>query len=241
MRDWRSWLVPILTLLAVACLTVLPPRLSDWGDRELTGFVHAEALREDNNFPVRPPVLERRLELAAAGDRSDSGLMEVWREPGAREASELTEQVRKELRELGELGLFPPEASELTEFDFSYLYLRDSRDLASARFIRAYNRQIPLFLLLDGETGRALRVRIYDWRCPLDPAEAGAAFLERLGLAGELVSRGGGFADFRVPGSGAEYTVLLYNSQTEILPRLEQAAGEAALGALAQTAQKYDA
>lgn len=236
MRDWRSWLLPILTLLAVACLTVLPPRLSDWGDRKMAGSVHAEALQEDSNFPVRPPALERRLELAANGDRLESGLMEAWREPGAREALELTERVREEIQELGEL--LPPEALELTEFEFSYLSLRDPRDLASARFVRVYNRQIPLFLLLDGETGRALRVRIYDWRCPLDPAEAGAAFLERLGLEGELVSRGGSFADFRVPGSGAKYAVLLYNSQTEILPQLEQAAEE---GTPHQAAQMYDA
>lgn len=238
MRDWRNWLLPILTFLTAACLTALPPRLSDWGDRELAGSVHAEALREDNNFPLRPPALERRLELAAAMELQDSGgLMDARREFTAQESGEMAKEVRGELAALAELGILPRETAETAEFTFTDVYLRDPVDLASARFVRSVSRQGPMTLLLDGETGRVLRLRIHEWRCPLDPAEAGESFLGRLGLEGELVSGSGGFALFHVPNSGVRYDVLQYRTWMEIRLGLKGAAEEETDKTVSQTAQ----
>ena len=81
MSNWKNWLFPILTGLTVTALALLPLRLSTLEDGELTGTVHAEPLKADNNFPSKPPELPGRLWLLAQYHSIPDFLTIVGQEP----------------------------------------------------------------------------------------------------------------------------------------------------------------
>lgn len=241
MRQWRSCLPPLLTVLTVACLTVLPPWLSQVRDRSLAGVVCPEELGTDSNFPARPPRLERRLLLLAQAleKPADLAVVQQEMEAAAQTQEKMKALVREELQHLGELEIVPKETEEFQGFQISCLYLRDPRDLAGARFLQvqsyqtgpvSYDSSINFSVILDSETGRALGMRLFGIRKGArDPETLGQAFLKRLGLTGELMDSDGvygGYCYLRVPDSGTVYRVVLEQTSLEILPQPDWTAEE---------------
>ena len=135
MRNWKNWLLPLLTALTVGALALLPLRLSTLEDDRLTGTVHAEDLTADNNFPSKPPELPGRIRLLTQYQSVPELLTIVGQEPEAAKLEELSNQAWAELARLVKLGILPEKSGVYNRgFRGSLLYLRDQRDLSSAAF-----------------------------------------------------------------------------------------------------------
>lgn len=196
MSNWKNWLFPILTGLTVTALALLPLRLSTLEDGELTGTVHAEPLKADNNFPSKPPELPGRLWLLAQYHSIPDSLTIVGQEPEREKLTELSAQAQTELQRLAELGILPEKTWEYSQdFTGGLLYLRDQRDLSSAAFayLNAYDKQTGdyLSLYLDGESGRILELEMNSeqlWEFSVSAEDIGRVFFDGLDLEYELIS-----------------------------------------------------
>lgn len=228
MRNWRNWLLPVLTCLAVVGLALLPLRLSTLRDREFTGAVRTEELGENSNFPARPPVLERRLWLLAQWEERPGDFTVVGQDlmEGSEELATVETAVRAELAELAELGVLPDALEGFTSFSGSRFYMRDPQDLSSAGFLTASayepERDVFFTLTLDSETNRILQFRMYFFQVKKyvkDPVTLGTAFLNRLGLSCEVMEAWDSAAYLRIPDSGVCYFVMTDRNQLEIVPR----------------------
>lgn len=234
MRNWKNWLAPILTGLTVAALALVPVRLSTLRDGELTGTVHTEALAEDSNFPAKPPELPRRLQLLAQQRELADSLTIIDQVLEDRALIENAELVREELAELIEAGVLPEEidAGGANLFG-SKLYLRDQTELSSAGFVNlgGYDKGSGEYrsLVVDAETGLLVDLEldsVWILKDPPDAAEAGAAFLDRLGVAYQLTAHedhGGGayWACFRLQGAPVLYYATIGRSTLRIGPWLD--------------------
>lgn len=232
MRNWKNWLAPILTCLTVLTMALLPSRLSALRDRELTGAVHAEELAEDSNFPAKSPELPRRLQLLAQHEELPDSLTFIGRELEGEALAEAAGQARAELASLAEAGVLPEELvanHDITLFG-SLIYLRDQADLSSAAFINlgGYDNHSGEYrsLVLDRETGLLVWLELDSaWikKTPLNPADIGAAFLDRLGLAYQpgSTSDAGDYAAFLLPDTPVVYSVNRYRYTLHIRPRLD--------------------
>lgn len=190
MRNWKNWLLPLLTVLTVGALALLPLRLSTVEDGKLMGAVHAEALTADNNFPAKPPELPGRVRLLAQYASVPELLTIVEQEPEGEKREELSVQARAELQKLVELGVLP-EKSNAYDADFfaALLYLRDQRDLSSAAFamLDTYDKETgeSLTLYLDQESGHILALELHSellWDSSAPAEDTGRAFFDNLGL-----------------------------------------------------------
>lgn len=244
MRNWKNWLAPILTCLTVAALALVPLRLSILRDGELIGAVHTELLAEDSNFPAKPPELPRRLQLLAQQRELADSLTVIDQALEGRALTENTELARKELAELIEAGVLPAEIDAgSTNLFGSKLYLRDQTDLSSAGFVNlgGYDMTSGEYrsLVLDAETGLLVDLEldsVWILKDPPDAAEAGAAFLDRLGAAYQLVDSNSLWACFRLQGAPVLYYATVGRSTLRIGPWLDwealdrSGAWDAALG-----------
>lgn len=246
MRNWKNWLAPIFTCLTVAALALVPLRLSTLRDGELTGTVHTEALAEDSNFPAKPPELIRRLQLLAQQRELADSLTIIGRELEGSALAENVELVRGELAALVEAGTLPgaldPDNAQLFG---SKLYLRDQTDLSSAGFVNlgGYDKSSGEYrsLVLDAETGLLVDLELdCAWllKEPLDAAEAGAAFLDRLGVAYQLTDHEDHdgisyWACFRLQGAPVLYYATAGRTTLRIGPWLDWEAPELSQGAAA--------
>lgn len=244
MRNWKNWLAPILTCLTVAALALVPVRLSTLRDGELIGAVHTEMLAEDSNFPAKPPELPRRLQLLARQRQLADSLTVIDRALEGRALTENAELARGELAELIEAGVLPVEIDAGSANLFgSRLYLRDQTDLSSAGFVNlgGYDRTSGEYrsLVLDAETGLLVDLEldsVWILKDPPDAAEAGAAFLDRLGAAYQLVDSNSLWACFRLQGAPVLYYAAIGRSNLRIGPWLDwealdrSGARDAALG-----------
>lgn len=229
MRNWKNWLAPILTCLTVAALALVPLRLSTLQDQQLTGTVHTEALAEDSNFPAKPPELPRRLQLLAQQRQLADSLTLIDQALEGRALTENAELARGELAELIEAGVLPDALdSNNTELFGSKLYLRDQTDLSSAGFVNlgGYDKASGEYrsLVLDAETGLLVDLELdCAWILtePLDAAEAGAAFLDRLGAAYQLVDSNSLWACFRLQGAPVLYYAAVGRTTLRIGPWLD--------------------
>lgn len=244
MRNWKNWLAPILTCLTVAALALVPLRLSTLQDQQLTGTVHTEALAEDSNFPAKPPELIRRLQLLAQERELADSLTIIGQELEGRALAEHAERAREELAALVEAGVLPEALdSDNAQLFGSKLYLRDQTDLSSAGFVNlgGYDRASREYrsLVLDAETGLLVDLEldsVWILKDPPDAAEAGAAFLDRLGAAYQLVDSNSLWACFRLQGAPVLYYAAIGHSTLRIGPWLDwealdrSGAWDAALG-----------
>lgn len=239
MRRWENALLPLLTVLAVLCLALLPPRLSQTRDQGLLGAVHAEALGENNNFPSRPPSLSGRIWLAAQGNDWPDALAEVHQELEGTELDRAGTAALAEVRALKDLGFLPEDLPEEDAVVYGARgYLRDRTDLASANFLEMQlvweKTDRYLTLVLDGESGKTLSLtyvsyqnRKRDW----EMESLGRAFLERLLPDGgwELESmdeRDKHFAVFRLPESRAMYFFVLEGGALQVTLQVDWSAVE---------------
>ncbi len=239
MRNWKNWLAPILTGLTVAALALLPLRLSTLRDQQLTGTVHTEALAEDSNFPAKPPELIRRLQLLAQQRELADRLTIIGQELEGRALTENVELARGELAALVETGVLPDALdSDNAQLFGSKLYLRDQADLSSAGFVNlgGYDKASGEYrsLVLDAETGLLVDLELdcaWILKEPLDAAEAGAAFLDRLGVAYQLVDNSPLWACFRLQEAPVLYYVTVGRTTLRIGPWLDWEAPELSQGA----------
>ena len=239
MRNWKNWLAPILTGLTVAALALLPLRLSTLRDQQLTGTVHTEALAEDSNFPAKPPELIRRLQLLAQQRELADRLTIIGQELEGRALTENVELARGELAALVEAGVLPDALdSDNAQLFGSKLYLRDQADLSSAGFVNlgGYDKASGEYrsLVLDAETGLLVDLELdcaWILKEPLDAAEAGAAFLDRLGVAYQLVDNSPLWACFRLQEAPVLYYVTVGRTTLRIGPWLDWEAPELSQGA----------
>lgn len=225
MRNWKNWLFPILTALTTAALALLPLRLSTLEDGRLTGTVHTEPLRADNNFPSQPLELPGRVQMLAQYGSIPELLVIMGQDPGGEKLEELSAQARAELRRLMELGILP-ESSGLYDGEFtgSIFYLRDQQNLSSSSFavLDAYNINTEEYvsLHLDMESGHILTLDMSSnllWNLPAMADAIGKTFLDRLGLVHEMdeVSSGAS-AVFHLPDSEALCWVRKYRDMLQI-------------------------
>lgn len=234
MKNWKNWLAPILTGLTVVALALLPLRLSMLQDQQLTGTVHTEALAEDSNFPAKPPELIRRLQLLAQERELADSLTIIGQELEGRALAEHAERAREELAALVEAGVLPEALdSDNAQLFGSKLYLRDQTDLSSAGFVNlgGYDKASGEYrsLVLDTETGLLVDLELdcaWILKNPLDAAEAGAAFLDRLGIPYQLTDHddnGGSafWACFRLQGAPVLYYATIGRSTLRIGPWLD--------------------
>lgn len=229
MRNWKNWLAPILTCLTVTALALLPLRLSTLRDGELTGAVHTEMLAEDSNFPAKPPELIRRLQLLAQQREQADSLTIIGQELEGRVLTENAELARSELAALVEAGVLPDALdSDNAQLFGSKLYLRDQTDLSSAGFVNlgGYDKASGEYrsLVLDAETGLLVDLELdcaWILKEPLDAAEAGAAFLDRLGVAYQLVDSNHLWACFRLSGAPVLYYAVIGHTTLRIGPWLD--------------------
>ena len=233
MRNWKNWLAPALTVLAVLVLAWLPLRLSRLQDESLAGRVHAEELGEDSNFPARSPELERRLGLLARWQEDPNALAVVGQElEDAEELEETGLDALEELEELRELGVLPGMLTDCRISGVSRFYLRDFRDLASTSFLQvsAFDRATgaDIVMVVDNETGEALRLFLFSAalrKYTADPWQIGRAFLDRLDVEYETLHNSdtdsGVLAAFRLPESGVCYYVILDRDRLEIFPQTD--------------------
>lgn len=207
MRNWKNWLIPILTGLTVAALALLPLRLSVLRDGELTGTVHTEALGADSSFPAQSPPLPRRLELLAQYQDLPESLTIIGRELEGEALEEAVEQVRGELDALAEAGVLPEGLlSSDAVLSGSQLYLRDQTDLASAGFVHlgGYDKSSWEYrsLVIDRETGFLTALELNGIQsmkdAPVHAAALGAALLDRMGVEHRLLESFDGAALFRL-------------------------------------------
>lgn len=212
MKNRRQALPPLLVGLTVLVLALLPPRLSRLGDEELAGTVHAEALAEDSNFPVRPPDMAGRVWLLGQWLWSPGEVTIVQQEIQEPESlEEVQAQARQALTELTEAGVLPSGRPDFPEgFAASRFYLRNPADLSSAGFLLVENRdqrERTLSMVLDLETGLALSFRLagQDVQPELSSEEAGRRFLDRLGLAYEALGNSGNYESFRLSAFGTVF------------------------------------
>lgn len=239
MRNWKNWLAPILTGLTVAALALLPLRLSTLRDQQLTGTVHTEALAEDSNFPAKPPELIRRLQLLAQQRELADRLTIIGQELEGRALTENVELARGELAALVEAGVLPDALdSDNAQLFGSKLYLRDQADLSSAGFVNlgGYDKASGEYrsLVLDAETGLLVDLELdcaWILKEPLDAAEAGAAFLDRLGVAYQLVDNSPLWACFRLQEAPVLYYATIGRTTLRIGPWLDWEAPELSQGA----------
>lgn len=231
MRNWKNWLLPVLTCLAVVGLALLPLRLSTLRDSTLVGMVHAEMLAEDSNFPAKSPELPRRLQLLAQARELPDGLTIIGQDL---EGSALTENVqlaRRELAALGKAGVLPervvPDNAELFA---DKVYLRDQADLSSAGFVNlgGYDKESGEYrsLVLDAETEFLVELEldsVWFLKDPPDAAAVGAAFLDRLGVDYQLAEEDSGprAACFHLEGAPVLYYVTIGYSTLHISPWLD--------------------
>lgn len=252
MGNWKNLLAPLLTCLIVACLAVLPTRLSAVKDQALSGTVHAEALGEDSNFPAKPPELPGRLWLLAQLESWPDTLTVVYQELPAEEIDALTPGLQGELAAL-EAAWELPEGllTGFQHFSGSRIYLRDQRDLSSACFLELSDwdteRDESLSLFLDRETGRVAALELGSRaarKTGLSAAEAGGILLDRLGAAYERVDRveedGGGWTLLRLTEERVLYEAALQKAGLRIVPQMDWAALEPEDGAVYDLAYGLD-
>lgn len=234
MRNWKNWLAPILTALAVACLSVLPLRLSQARDEALIGAVHVEELGE-SSFPARPPELAERIRLLVWQDALPETITIVEQALLDGQVPEQgREQVQAELERLAEEKILPDISNMPLDSDSVYsaerIYLRDQRDLSSAAFLRldTYGKikRESLSVVLDHETGRILALQavsaalwVEDW----DLVDLGKRFLDDLGVAyeAETVEVSNTEALFRLPGRPILYQFLRVKDYLWIGPQVD--------------------
>lgn len=239
MRNWKNWLAPILTCLTVVALALLPLRLSILRDGELTGTVHTEALAEDSNFPAKPPELVRRLQLLAQQREQADSITIIGQELEGQALTENAELARGELAALVAAGVLPDALdSDNAQLFGSKLYLRDQTDLSSAGFVNlgGYDKASGEYrsLVLDAETGLLVDLELdcaWILKEPLDAAEAGAAFLDRLGAAYQLVDNSPLWACFRLQGAPVLYYATIGRTTLRIGPWLDWESPELSQGA----------
>ena len=225
MRNWKNWLLPLLTALTVGALALLPLHLSTLEDDRLTGTIHAEALTADNNFPSKPPELPGRIRLLTQYQSVPELLTIVGQEPEAAKLEELSNQAWAELARLVKLGILPEKSGVYNRgFRGSLLYLRDQRDLSSAAFamLDTHNKETgeTLSFYLDGESGQILTLELHsEYLLDFDtPAEdIGSAFFSALGLRYEpLDNIQSNHAAFRLADSDAVYWIIRYDNYLHI-------------------------
>lgn len=231
MRNWKNWLAPVLTGLTVVALALLPLRLSMLQDQTLAGRVHTEPLAEDSNFPAKPPELARRLQLLAQQRELSESLTIIGQDLEGGALAENAELARVELTKLIEAGVLPEELDPSeAELFAGKLYLRDQRDLSSAAFVNlgGYSKASGEYrsLVLDAETGLLVDLELdspWIWKEPPDAAEAGAAFLDRLGVEYQLVERNRSslWACFRLSGAPVLYYVTISRTTLHMGPWLD--------------------
>lgn len=227
MRNWKNWLPPVLTALTVACLTVLPLRLSGLRDGKLIGTVHAEELGADSNFPARPPELPGRVWLLAERDERPDRLTIVDQQLEGEELDLALEQVQEELRQLEEAGVLPPmfAAEGFDRVTGNRVYLRDQTDLSSAAFLELNvfweGTGEYMWLYLDGETGRMLALMSWFYGETMDPETIGRLFLDRLGLEYEMMEQLDTSALFRLTESSALYDFVQKGSFFRLQPMVD--------------------
>ena len=224
MRNWKNWLLPILTALTVTALALLPLRLSVMEDGKLTGTVHAEPLAADNNFPAKPPELPGRVWLLVQWQELPENLTVMGQELEGEDRDQEMRNFREALADLGSF-LSPSAEALLAEaggdsWDWSRYYLRDQTDLSSASFVtaQAYDKFPGSFIsvTLDGMDGRILSLyfsSVDAMEPDSSPRELGEALLNHMGLSYELAQDGSeedgvyGFATFRLPECKSWFTL----------------------------------
>lgn len=249
MRDWKNWLLPLLTCLVVVCLAVLPLRLSILRDQGFTSAVHTEDLGEHSNFPAKPPELPGRLWLLAQLNSFPDTLTIVDQAIEDEELEKLRPEILTELEALEAAGILPEGLGErLGEFTGARIYLRDQIDLSSAAFwqLSAMDAETEEYLsvYLDRETGRTAALNFWSYRlrkvAKLSPAEAGMALLDRLEADYE-VSReeSGEITVLRLTESRVLYTILDLGTYLRIIPDVDLAVLEERDRALAYGMDSY--
>lgn len=230
MRNWKNWLAPILTGLTVVALALVPLRLSALQDQRLTGAVHTEPLAEDSNFPAKPPELGRRLQLLAQQREMAERLTVIGQELEGGSLAENSDRARLELAALVEAGVLPKEMDPGSAvFSGGKYYLRDQTDLSSAGFVElgGYDKASGEYrsLVLDAETGLLVDLEVdcaWILKEPLDAAEAGAAFLNRLGVEYEVYRTDKhDWACFRLQGAPVLYYATIGPTTLRIGPWLD--------------------
>lgn len=250
MRDWKNWLLPLLTCLVVVCLAVLPLRLSVLRDQGFTSAVHTENLGEHSNFPAKPPELPGRLWLLAQLNSFPDTLTIVDQAIEDEELEKLRPEILTELEALEAAGILPEGLRErLGEFAGSRVYLRDQTDLSSAAFWQLYaiNAETGEYLsvYLDRETGRTAALDFWSYRlrkeAKLSPAEAGMALLDRLEADYEISrEESGEITVLRLTESRVLYDVLDLGTHRRIIPGVDWAALEEGDGTLFDIAHGVD-
>lgn len=195
MRDWRNWLLPLLTCLIVFVLALLPLKLSALQDNSLTGTVHSEELTADSGFPAKPPDLAGRIWLLAQSEELEDNLSCV--SCLLEDDLELLEARALMDVEIKGLQLARVLPSNLSSFPDSFTAvrtsLRNQTDLSSTQFLFTFAYDdaggCTLSMQLDLETRRTVSLRLYSSALPKYLSSAqdlGQAFLDRLGLTYEL-------------------------------------------------------
>ncbi|WP_297871758.1 hypothetical protein [uncultured Oscillibacter sp.] len=228
-RNWKNGLLPLLTCLTVAGLTLLPLRLSALEDRRLTGVVHSEELGEDSSFPARTPDLPGRLWLLAQRNSLPEHLTIVEQILEGEELDRTAALALAGLRELEESGVLPEGLTgDIEGFSGSRMFLRDQSDLSSASFVEmsTYVQKTAdyLQLCLDGESGRILSLEVYSILLAKNLTDAetvGQTFLDGLGCACEFWESYGGEAVFRVLGTSVLYMFRQFGENLGIYPYVD--------------------
>lgn len=238
MRDWRNWLLPLLTGLIVFVLALLPLKLSTLQDNSLTGTVHSEELTADSGFPAKPPDLAGRIWLLAQSEELEDNLSCI--SYLLEEDLELLEARSLMDFEIKGLQLAKVLPSNLSSFPDSFTAvrtsLRNQTDLSSTQFLFVFAHDAvggcTLSMQLDLEAGRTVSLRLYSPALPkyLSSAqELGQTFLDRLGLTYELLEETDGDIILRLPEQPyLRYSVYLSWDVLTIHPGVDWAALEEA-------------
>lgn len=229
-KRWKDLLPPLAAALAVLVLALLPQKLSRVRDAALEGAVHPEALREDSNFPAKPPELPGRARLLGKNTSGFNNFTSMYQSLEGAELEEAAAQASKAMAALEEAGVLPPGAVP-DPGDFytgDAWYLRDQTDLSSAGFWELHAYSPPaveyLQLFLDRESGEILALELLapalsDWE--QEALETGGKFLNRLGLEYTWLDGAGRESVFCLEDGETMYYVRRPRDGLDILPRWE--------------------
>lgn len=224
MKRFSRLLLPLLTLLSVACAILVPPKVSLLLDRQLIGSVHTEALVGDGNFTLPSTTMAQRVRmLAALEDRSSPAdytyTTLALTQAEHDEACELARQELKALQEAGWLStLLPLEELDLSCYRF---HIRQAEDNLGGSFLHVDINCIPLKfsaeMVLDESTGMALWLELFSAHSDVFRSHPiaqrfspfGGWFLDRLGLEGSSLDTGNSVYEvYTLPDAQVAYRMI---------------------------------
>ena len=229
MKQLRTWLLPILTVLVVLTVTLLPQHLSRLQDQKVMAKIHSEALATENILPVQLPDLVQRISLLSRW-MEVSDVMSAQNDIVEGEFyDELCAAALQELQCMSDDGPVPADLipSEVSFVDVSRMYLQ--QQLVGAEFyvfdtyIKTENTH--LWMVLDGETMELLWLELglpamEKYYESISPVEMGVFFLNRLGVENSPATTGKFDAVFHIQDTDFQYCVSLDPNYLKVFPFL---------------------